>query len=129
MKAPPNIVLRFFGALLLTAAVLKGWYLPTEPLPNSGIWSYRPLLILTVELELALAIWLLSGLFKKAAWLAALLCFSAFSAITAYKALKGAASCGSFGSVQVNPWTTLFAIDLPAVCYSGNHCPVCKHSG
>ncbi len=115
MKAPANIVLRFLGALLLTAAALKGWQLLTEPLPNTDIWSYRPLLILAVELELALAIWLLSGLFKKAAWLAALLCFCAFSAITAYKALKGAASCGSFGSVQVNPWITLFAIDLPAV--------------
>ena len=82
MKAPTIILLRFLGLLLLTAAVLKGWQLLTGPLPNSGIWSYRPLLILAVELELALAIWLLSGLFNKAAWLAALLCFSAFSAIT-----------------------------------------------
>jgi thiol-disulfide isomerase/thioredoxin len=66
-------------------------------------------------LELALSIWLLSGLFKKAAWLAALVCYSFFSMITLYKAVTGAASCGCFGSVQVNPWITLFAIDLPAV--------------
>jgi hypothetical protein len=32
-----------------------------------------------------------------------------------FKALSGAASCGCFGSVHVNPWITLFAIDLPAV--------------
>jgi len=110
-----NIVLRILGMLLLTAAVLKGWQLLTEPVANSDIWSYRPFLILTVEFELALAIWLLSGLLKKAAWLAGLLCFSLFSTITFYKGITGAASCGCFGSVHVNPWITLFAIDLPAV--------------
>ena len=43
------------------------------------------------------------------------LCFSLFSTITLYKGVTGAASCGCFGSVHVNPWITLFAIDLPAV--------------
>lgn len=115
MKASSNAVLKVLGILLLVAAVLKGWQLLTEPVANSDIWSYRPFLILTVELELALAIWLLSGVFRKAAWLAGLLCFSFFSMITLYKAVTGAASCGCFGSVQINPWITLFAIDLPAV--------------
>ena len=115
MKALANILPRFLGVLLLTAAVLKGWHLLTEPVANSHIWSYRPLRILTVELELALAIWLLSGLFKKAAWLAALLCFSAFSAITLYKTLTGAASCGPFAPLHINPWITLSAIHIPAV--------------
>jgi len=44
-----------------------------------------------------------------------LLCFSVFSAITLYKGITGYASCGCFGAVHVNPWITLFAIDLPAV--------------
>jgi hypothetical protein len=65
-------------------------------------------------LELALSVWLLSGLFKKGAWLAALVCFSFVSMITHYKAVTGAASCGCFGSVQANPWITLFTIGLPA---------------
>jgi hypothetical protein len=73
------------------------------------------LLVLQVELELALGLWLLSGLFPKVAWLASLACFSFFSSITLYKGLTGAASCGCFGSVHVNPWITLLAIDLPAV--------------
>ena len=115
MKASSNVILKVLGMLLLIAAVLKGLQLLTEPVANSDIWSYRPFLILTVELELALSIWLLSGLFKKAAWLAALVCFSFFSIITLYKAVTGAASCGCFGSVEVNPWITLFAIDLPAL--------------
>ncbi|MHC4477380.1 MAG: hypothetical protein ACYTEL_17165 [Planctomycetota bacterium] len=43
-------------------------------------------------------------MFKKAAWLAALLCFSLFSFITLSNGLTGAASCGCFGSVHLNPW-------------------------
>lgn len=115
MKTANDIVLKALGALLIVAGALKGWQLMTEPVANNSFWSYRPFLILTVEFELALGIWLLSGLFKKAAWLAALLCFSVFSAITLYKAITGAASCGCFGSVEVNPWITLFVIDMPAV--------------
>ncbi len=115
MRKASNIVVKILAIVLLAAAVLKGWQLLTEPTANNNIWSYRPFLILTVEFELALAIWLLSGLFKKAAWLAGFMCFSAFSAITLYKAITGADSCGCFGSVHVNPWITLFAIDLPAV--------------
>ena len=115
MKLASSIVLKALGILLLTAAVLKGWQLLTEPVANSDIWSYRPFLILTVEFELGLAIWLLSGLFKKASWLVSLMCFSFFSMITLYKGVTGAASCGCFGSVHVNPWVTLLAIDLPAV--------------
>ncbi|MFC1780853.1 MauE/DoxX family redox-associated membrane protein [Planctomycetota bacterium] len=115
MKLANNILLKALGILLLAAAVLKGWQLMNEPVANNNIWSSRWFLILTVEFELALSIWLLSGLFKKAAWLTSLACFGLFSMITLYKAVTGYASCGCFGSVHVNPWITLFAIDLPAV--------------
>jgi len=99
----------------MTAAALKGWQLLTEPMANKDIWTNRAFLIFTVEFELTLAIWLLSGIFKKIAWSAALGCFLLFSIITLYKGLTGAASCGCFGPVQVNPWITLFAVDIP-VC-------------
>ena len=115
MKTANDIVLKALGALLIVAGALKGWQLLTEPVANNSIWSYRPFLILTVDFELALGIWLLCGLFKKAAWLVALICFSLFSFITLYKGLSGAESCGCFGSVHVNPWVTLFAIDIPSV--------------
>jgi len=115
MKSTSSIVLQLLGTLLLAAAILKGGQLLTEPVADSDIWWSRPFLIFQVEFELALAIWLLSGLFRKAAWLAVLLCFSLFSFVTLYKGLTGAASCGCFGSVHVNPWITLLAIDLPAV--------------
>jgi len=110
-----DIVLKVVGLLLVTAAVLKGHELLTVPLANKDLWSWRPFLIFQVEFELALGIWLLSGLFKRLAWLAALTCFGLFSAVTLYKGLIGAASCGCFGTVHVNPWITLLAIDLPSL--------------
>lgn len=115
MKLANNILLKALGILLLTAAILKGWQLMNEPVANNNIWSNRWFLIMTVEFELALGIWLVSGLFKKAAWLASIGCFSFFSMVTLYKGITGFASCGCFGSVHVNPWITLFAVDLPAV--------------
>ena len=110
-----DMVLKALGLLLLTAAVLKGYELLTVPVANKDLWSWRPLLIFQVEVELALGIWLLSGLFKPLAWLASLLCFGLFCCVTLYLALTGAASCGCFGTVHVNPWITLAVIDLPAV--------------
>ncbi|MHC4241723.1 MAG: MauE/DoxX family redox-associated membrane protein [Planctomycetota bacterium] len=115
MKTVNDIVLKALGALLIIAGALKGWQLLTEPVANNSIWTWRPFMVLQVEFGLALGIWLLSGLFKKAAWLAALICFSLFSFITLYKGLSGAESCGCFGQVHVNPWITLFAIDIPSV--------------
>lgn len=98
-----NIILKLLGLLLLVAAVLKGYELLTVPMANTDIWSNRYFLIFQVEFELALGIWLLSGLFKRAAWLAALGCFSLFCCVALYKGISGAASCGCFGRVHVNP--------------------------
>jgi len=114
MEKANNILLKILGMLLLTAAILKSWQLLSEPVASTDIWSNRNFLIFTVEFELALGIWLLSDIFKKLAWLAALVCFVMFSVITLYKGISGADSCGCFGSVKVNPWITLFAIDAPA---------------
>ena len=115
MEKANNILLKILGVLLLTATAMKGWQLLTEPVANTDIWSNRYFMIFQVEFELALGIWLMSGLFKRAAWLVTLGCFSLFCCVTLYKGITGAASCGCFGNVHVNPWITLFAIDLPAV--------------
>ena len=96
-------VLKALGTLLIVAAALKGHQLLTEPLANQDVWSYRPVLILLVECELALGLWLVSGLLPRLAWLTALACFSFFCVVTLYKALTGAASCGCFGAVRVPP--------------------------
>ncbi|MHC4865242.1 MAG: hypothetical protein ACYTEX_14235 [Planctomycetota bacterium] len=77
MKGIVDMVGMVLAAALVVAAGLKVWQLLTEPSGNTDIWSYRPLLIFQVEFEPALAIWLLCGLFKKAARLAAISCFCA----------------------------------------------------
>ena len=110
-----DIVLKVLGLLLFVAAVLKSHELMTVPVAGKDLWSWRPFLIFQVEFELAMGIWLLSGVFKGFAWLASMLCFGLFFCVTLYKGLTGAASCGCFGSVHLNPWITLFSIDLPAV--------------
>jgi len=114
-KNSSNILLRFLGTLFLVAAIMKAHELLTVPVANQDIWSYRPFLIFQVECELALGILLLSGLFKRLAWMATLACFGLFCCVTLYKGLTGAASCGCFGRVHVDPWITLFAVDLPVV--------------
>lgn len=110
-----DVVLKALGGLLLVAAVLKGHELLTVPVANKDLWSWRPFLICQVEFELALGMWLLSGVFKRLAWLASVLCFGLFCCMTLYKGLAGEASCGCFGVVKVNPWMTLLTIDLPSV--------------
>lgn len=99
------------GLVLLTAAILKGWQLATGPTPEKGLLTSRWFLVVGVEGEWLLSVWLLSGLYKRAVWWAAFGCFTLFASITLYKALSGEASCGCFGKVQINPWYTL-AFDM-----------------
>jgi hypothetical protein len=110
-----DVLLKVLGLLLLTAAVLKGHELLTVPVANKDLWSWRPFLIFQVEFELALGIWLLSGVFKRLAWLTAMTCFGLFCCVALYKGLTGATSCGCFGRIHINPWITLTTIDLPAL--------------
>ncbi len=56
MKRASDAVIKVLGTLLLSAAVLKGHQLLTEPVANSDIWSNRAFLIFQVEFELALGI-------------------------------------------------------------------------
>jgi len=94
-------VLKALGLLLIVAAALKGHELLMVPMAGKELWSWRPFLIFQVELELAMGIWLLSGVFKRLAWLTGL-----FYLVTFYRGLTlgqtaGRASC-----------------DPPVVCHS-----------
>ena len=101
------------GLLLIISAALKVHQLLTEPIISQSFWSSWEFLVFHVPLELALGVWLISGLLRKAGWLAGTLCFGVFIGFTLYRALIGAESCGCFGTVHVNPWITLSAIDVP----------------
>ena len=113
MKIANNIVMAVAGVFLIVAAALKANQILTEPILTKGFWESWLFLVIQIPLEFGLGIWLVCGLFRKAAWLLAALAFGAFIFITGYKALAGDASCGCFGTVHVNPWITLLTIDLP----------------
>jgi hypothetical protein len=102
------------GLVLLIAAAFKGYQLSTEPTLEKGLLSSRWFLILEVEFEIAFGLLLLSGLYRRLAWLAAIACFSIFSFVTFYKGISGEATCGCFGKVEISPWYTLI-FDLAAV--------------
>ncbi|MBC8481316.1 MAG: hypothetical protein H8D47_01455 [Planctomycetes bacterium] len=103
------------GMILIVAAVLKIHQLLAEPIISKTFWESWFFFVMQIPLEIGLGIWLLCGLFRKAGWLLAVSGYTVFIAATAHKVLIGAASCGCFGTVEVNPWITLFAIDVPVV--------------
>ena len=113
MKKNNRIAMTVAGLVLLIATILKSHQLLTEPILSDGFWESWEFFLIQIPLELGLAIWLLSGLFRKAGWLIATLAFGMFIGITLHKGLIGAESCGCFGRVHVNPWITLSAVDIP----------------
>ncbi|MFP3937907.1 MAG: MauE/DoxX family redox-associated membrane protein [Phycisphaerae bacterium] len=102
-----DVVRVFLGLVLLTAAVLKTHELATRPAKNLNILSYRWSLALLVQVQIFLGLWWVSGLYKRLAWLSAVVCFAFFTGVTIYEGLAGYESCGCFGAVKVHPWHTL----------------------
>jgi hypothetical protein len=72
----------------------------------------------TVEWEIVLGLWLLSGRRPLGAWLAAVLTFSAFAVVSGYLGLIGQASCGCLGAVKASPWVA-FSVDVVALVLLG----------
>ncbi len=113
MKKMNIIVMNIAGLLLLVAAVLKTQQLLIEPVVSEGFWESWKFFLIQIPLEMGLGIWLLSGLFRKAVHLLATIAFGGFILVVLGKALGGFESCGCFGTIKVNPWITVFAIDVP----------------
>ena len=76
MLALPNsrsrIVLALLGLVLFGASVLKGHELATGPVAEDGLLTSRWFLVGLVELELALGLWLIVGLYPARSWLVVL---------------------------------------------------------
>lgn len=113
MQKANKIVMTIAGLVLIFATITKSHQLLTEPVISEGFWESWEFFMIQIPLELGLGIWLVCGLFRKAAWLIGVLAFGMFIGVTLQKGLVGAESCGCFGTVHVNPWITLSAIDIP----------------
>jgi thiol-disulfide isomerase/thioredoxin len=113
MKTANQIIMIVTGLVLVIAASLKIHQLLTVPIISKGFWESWAFFVIQIPLELGLGIWLLCGLFRKAAWILAVLAFGLFIGVTLQKGLIGAESCGCFGRIKVNPLITLFAVDIP----------------
>jgi hypothetical protein len=116
MRKINAVVMTLAGLLLIAAAILKAHENLTIYFPSwheKGVWESWEFFLVQIPVEFALGVWMVSGLFRKASWLAGTAAYWGFVGVTLYKALGGAESCGCFGQIQVNPWITLFAIDVP----------------
>ncbi|MEX2121711.1 MAG: MauE/DoxX family redox-associated membrane protein [Pirellulales bacterium] len=110
-----HLVRVVLGVILLAAAGLKGYHLPTVASAEAHVVSFRWLAIGGLAgFECILGIWLLSGLRPRAAWGVSLATFGGFGAYSLIVALRGLPSCGCFGGVSVSPWATL-VLDLTAL--------------
>jgi hypothetical protein len=102
------------GLLLFSAAALKGYELFAAPLPETSLWTSHAFRVGAIEVESALGLWLLSGVYPRRVRWVALAAFLVFLAASLYRALAGQETCGCFGRVPLHPrWTA--AIDFVVI--------------
>lgn len=102
------------GLLLLTAAALKSHGLALDPLAEDSFLSSPRLQIATIQVEVLLGLWLLSGWMRRVAWVVAIGFFGVMALVSFSLVTEGQESCGCFGRLTVNPWVTL-ALDVTCV--------------
>jgi hypothetical protein len=114
IPGPFRAVRIVLGCVLLAAAAFKAHVLADDPFSQVSLFFSPRLQLAQIELEAVLGLWLLSGLYPRAAWLAACLAFTALAVTSFTVAVLGYPSCGCFGRVSVSPWF-LFGVDALAV--------------
>ena len=118
MRMINKLIMTVAGLLLIVGSVLKCQQLIATCVPSwqdnpTGFWESYEFFLVQIPLEFALGVWMVCGLFRKAAWIAGTLAYFGFIFVTLAKWLAGAESCGCFGQIHVDPKITLFAIDIP----------------
>ena len=98
-----HIVRVALGLFLLVVAYQKAHGLVGDPFATDSFLSSPRLLVATIELEIVLGLWLLSGWLPRAVWMTTLAFFGILAAVSLYLALEGQQSCGCFGRVTVSP--------------------------
>ena len=82
VKKANKIVMAIAGVVLIIASILKAHQLLTEPIISMGFWESWLFFVIQIPLEMGLGIWLLCGLFRKAAWLIAVVSFGFLILVT-----------------------------------------------
>jgi WD40 repeat protein/thiol-disulfide isomerase/thioredoxin len=98
------------AAALIVAAALK-MHLFITGSALGVMYGSRWLQAGTIEYELLLGTWLLSGSYSARCRALSMFTFGGFGGYSLYLALSGALSCSCFGGLQVNPWWTV-ALDV-----------------
>ena len=106
-----GLVRGVLGLLLLSAAGLKAHAFWSETAQPIMLLSSPRAQVAIIETEALLGLWLMTGLYVRAARWIALSFFGVLASVSLYLAFLGESSCGCFGRVQVNPWFS-FAIDV-----------------
>jgi hypothetical protein len=106
------------AALLGFTASLKSYELASNAVQVQGVLSTRPFLTGLILYEIALGLWLISGLHAPVARIVTGLTFIAFFEVSLYQALVGEGSCGCLGRVTVSPWI-MAGVDLAPHCRRG----------
>jgi len=101
----------FVGFLLMTAALLKAAQLYQHPSSVLTDETSRYVVPLLIGCELALGLTAILGIYWRQLRLLAMVLFAGFACYSLFLAISGAASCGCFGSLEINPWWT-FSLDL-----------------
>ncbi|MBI1899508.1 MAG: DUF1573 domain-containing protein [Planctomycetes bacterium] len=102
------------ACLLLVAAALKLHGLMVGASARDSLLSSPAAQFAVAEIEILLALWLISGRSERLLWWAATGFFGIVAGVSLYSALLGRTSCGCFGAVRVSPWAT-FAADSIAL--------------
>jgi len=92
------------AAVFVIAAFHKVDQLTSGHVPEADLWSTRAFLTSLVVFELALALWLLSGLHARSARYASIAVFFGFLQFVLHSALTGERNCHCFGETAVHPW-------------------------
>lgn len=99
------------GAVLLTTAGFKLFGMRVSAIPVMG-WASSPgIQLATLQCELVIAVWLLSGYGQVGAWLAAVVMFAAFAGVSGFLSWAGETTCGCLGPVKASP-RYVFGFDL-----------------
>lgn len=111
-------VARLLGLFLLVTAGLKIHGLVVDPYGQENFLALPWLQVLTIEVEILLGLWLLSGVQLRWALVASLLLFCVFACLSFTLAWQGQEDCECFGAVKVNPWYT-FGLDVVVITIVG----------